>query len=61
MDNAKEHPFRRTLLILAIVAGLMVWTTVQYVAYQRLVTEQQIAETHAWGDNAPLSVLPESP
>jgi hypothetical protein len=61
MDIARQQSFRRALLILTIAACLMVWTAVQYVIDQRLETEQQTAETHAWGENAPFPVRRETP
>ena len=47
---------KRALLVLAVAVSLTAWAAVQYAAYQRLITEQQTAQEHVWGDKAPRTV-----
>jgi hypothetical protein len=44
---------KRALLILTAAIGLTALLAVQYVAYQRLMTEQLIAQDRIWGEKAP--------
>jgi hypothetical protein len=45
-----EQHMKRALLVLAASVGLTACTAIQYAEYQRLMTEQQIAQDRIWAE-----------